>query len=114
AETVNNSIKHMWPTEEGILDEINRECKAHGARLVLLRMPFVGGYENPVELALLNDWAKSAGVPLIDEGKDVRARFDKAQQAKLFLAVGHLSSKGHQVVSDELFSALSQNELLPK
>src|SRR5262249_33873897 len=61
-----NTTRKLWPVTEALLRQMQLECAAHGAKLVVVRLPVCQNWRNDLETQLLGETLKQYQIPYID------------------------------------------------
>jgi hypothetical protein len=100
-----------WPVSRKILSSAKRETEEHGARFMLLSIPFPSwqGERRHVEV-LLNDWAESAGAQVLNL-RESFARLPATEWDQLYR--GHWTPFGNRRAAEAVRDFIDANGLLP-
>lgn len=99
-----NATDYFWPTARRLLQEIASECDAHGAKLVIVRMPAYDGWRNSHETALLCQSAARFHATFVD----TQPAFEDAAKTKQLFFDAHMRAAGHKIVADCMLKQLTR------
>lgn len=98
------ATKYYWPIADALIGKAKSACDAAGAKLVLVRIPKTGDYQNDFETAMLRDTAERLSIPLVETDAAFAASALKGK--RLFYDV-HLTAAGHQLLAELLRDKLA-------
>jgi hypothetical protein len=100
------ALRKWWPVHAALLKEIKHECDSVNAKMILLRLPQVNGYNNIAETGLLKDFATNSGVPFIDATDTFIQSASKKKKEPLFYGP-HMTPRGHALLAKQVVTELS-------
>ncbi len=100
--------KSHWPVMDLLIQKMNEECKNHGTKFAIVRIPAFRYNDNPAEAELLRQSAERLQIPYRDMDAVTRKLSDE-KLAEMFIGGnGHFNTKGHAYVGAQLKSFLNE------
>jgi hypothetical protein len=110
-------VNCYWPMMDAQLAKFAADCRADGARFLVLRTPMVhpGVYElevNPLETERLLGTAMTAGASFLNVDMALKHKVDAAKYPSFFHDGGHFAPPLHKFVAEELADFISREHVL--
>ena len=93
----------FWPLAARLIQEIKTECDAHGARLIIVRLPAYDGWRNPRETWHLQQSAENLHASFVD----TQPYFAEAAKTQQLFFNAHFRPAGHKVVADAMLKQVA-------
>jgi lysophospholipase L1-like esterase len=97
------ALRKWWPVHAALLKEMKHECDSINAKMILLRLPQVNGYNNIAETELLKDFATNSSVPFIDATDSF---IQSASKHEPLFYGPHMSPRGHALLAKQVVTEL--------
>lgn len=98
------ALRKWWPVHAALLKEMKHECDSINAKMILLRLPQVNGYNNIAETGLLKSFATSSGVPFIDATDSF---IQSASKHEPLFYGPHMTPRGHALLAKQVAAELA-------